>query len=217
MLTKQQPAEPDPALPKPEIVLLEDGTQAIIRPIRLEDAYYLQAGFLRLSEQSIYFRFLTHKKALTDEEALEFARVDYTTRMAFVATCEEGGEQIVVGVARYVQLPETPEVAEAAVIVGDEYQRRGIGWHLMNHLVAYARLQGLRYLRGVINVENNLMMDGIQRSGYPFERHFKDGAGRSRSSVGGWVDIIPKTSSGAKAPLHPCFQNLQLRARNSRD
>jgi len=185
MLTKQRMAEPDLTLPGPETVLLEDGMQAIIRPIRPEDAYYLQAGFLRLSEQSIYFRFLTHKKELTDEEALEFARVDYTTRMAFVATCEEGGEQVVVGVARYVQLPEAPEIAEAAVIVGDDYQGRGIGWHLMNHLVAYARLQGLRYLRGVINVENSLMVNYIQRSGYAFEQHFKDGAWEITVAVGG--------------------------------
>jgi hypothetical protein len=60
---------PPPVLPEPEIVALKDGTQVTIRPINPYDADDLQSAFQRLSMESIYLRFLSFKKELTDDEA----------------------------------------------------------------------------------------------------------------------------------------------------
>lgn len=166
-----------PDLPEPETVVLRDGGQITIRPIRPDDAPYLQSTFYRLSAESIYFRFLSPKKVLTDEEARRLANVDYLTQMAFVALACEEGQETLVGVARYALLDRrNPEMAEAAVIVSDEYQGRGIGSLLLARLVAYARQVGIRYLRGVILLENNRMVDLIRRGGLPYEKHYEDGA-----------------------------------------
>jgi len=166
----------DSVLPDPEPLTLKDGTRAIIRPIRPDDAEDLQTTFQRLSMESIYLRFLSFKKELSDEEAQVLATVDYTSRMAYVAICNENGRDIVVGVARYAMLENVhPEIAESAVVVADEYQGRGLGKLLLRHLVNYARAKGIHYLRGNLQIGNDRMLDLVRRSGLPHTRRYVDG------------------------------------------
>jgi acetyltransferase len=170
------PVQTIPALPSPEDIILADGSHAVIRPIQSEDAKHLKATFLRLSSQSIYFRFMAHKKELTDEEAQHLANVDYRTHMAFVALIEEDGKPVIVGVSRYALFDlSKPDMAESAVVVRDDCQHRGIGRLLLWRLVDYARLQGVRYLRGIILPENLRMVELIKKGGLPFEKRFVDG------------------------------------------
>ena len=160
----------------PQPVTLKDGTQVVIRPIRPNDAPDLQDTFQRLSMESIYLRFLSFKKVLSDEEAQTLATVDYTSRMAFVAICKENAKDIVVGVSRYA-LPDPGdlEMAESAVVVTDEYQGRGIGKLLLWRLVNYARANGIHYLRGNLQIGNNRMLDLVKRSGLPHQTRYVDG------------------------------------------
>ncbi len=160
----------------PEPVTLKDGTHIIIRPIRPDDAADLQEAFQRLSRESIYLRFLTVKKELTDEEAQTLSSVDYSARMAFVAICKENGRDIVVGVSRYALLDASkPEMAESAVVVADEYQCRGIGKLLLRRLVGYARAKGIHSLSGNMQIGNNRMLALVRRSGLPHQTRFVDG------------------------------------------
>ncbi len=160
----------------PETVTLKDGTQVTIRPIRPDDADHLQDTFDHLSMETIYLRFLSYKKELPDEEARYLATVDYSTRMAFVAVCQKKGRDIVVGVARYVLMDEDqPGIAESAVVVQDEYQRRGIGTQLLKRLVTYARARDIRHLRGFMQIGNNRMLDLVKNSGLPYKTRFVDG------------------------------------------
>jgi len=161
---------------EPESVTLKDGTQVIIRPIRPDDADDLQDTFQHLSMESIYLRFLSFKKELSDVEARYLATVDYTSRMAFVALCKKKGRDIVVGVARYAMLEtEHPEIAESAVVVQDEYQGRGLGKLLLKRLVIYARGKGIHHLRGNMQIGNDRMLDLVRRSGLPYKTRFVDG------------------------------------------
>jgi acetyltransferase len=160
----------------PEEVTLKDGTQILIRPIRADDAEDLQEAFQRLSMESIYLRFLSVKKELTDEEARTLSTVDYSARMAFVAICKENEREIVVGVSRYALLEANkPEMAESAVVVADEYQGRGIGKLLLRRLVSYARAKGIHYLRGNMQIGNNRMLELVRRSGLSHQTRFVDG------------------------------------------
>lgn len=165
-----------PILPPPEDIFLSDGMHVIIRPIQPEDAEALQTTFEMLSAESIYYRFMSHKKVLTDAEAERFANVDYRTHMAFVAVAKENGEPLILGVARYALLDlAQPDLAESAVVVSDEYQQRGLGNILLQRLIQYARTQGVRYLRGVILLENQRMLDIIKKGNLSFTKRFTDG------------------------------------------
>ena len=150
---------------------LRDGTLVTIRPIRPDDAPRLQAGFARLSPQSIYLRFLESYKVLTDKQAKEFATLDYQNRMAFVAEILEDGQKNIIGVARYAMLPSSePGLAESAIVVIDEYQRRGLGLALMERLVTYARTHGVRVFLATVHHTNSQIMRFIGRSGFPTEK-----------------------------------------------
>jgi GNAT superfamily N-acetyltransferase len=166
-------------------VTLEDGTQARIRPILPQDAPGLQAGFLKLSPQSVFLRFLETFKALSDKQARIFATVDYEKSMAFVAEIEENGEKRLIGVARYAGIQRegaggmkhnSEEVeaglgkAESAIVVLDEFQGRGLGSALMVHLIQYARKQGVREFVATVHMSNSTILKFIQRSGFPVER-----------------------------------------------
>jgi L-amino acid N-acyltransferase YncA len=168
------------ALRAPLEVSLSDGRAVTLRPIRPEDAAGLQAFHARLSPHSIYLRWLAAHPVLTDAEAAQLADVDYTTRMAFVATT---GEQIV-GVARYGRVStEHPQEVEAAVVVEDAYQGRGLGTALLVRLLEYSLAQGVTTWVAEINAENARMMRFINRAGLPVTRRFEGGAWQVRMDI----------------------------------
>ena len=79
---------------------------------------------------------------------------------------------------------------EAAIVVEDPYQSRGLGTHLLRRLWAYARGQGIRYWVAEINAENAPMMKFIQRGTLPTVRSFEGGSWQVK------IDIAPQTESG---------------------
>lgn len=176
MNEKTVPVAKPPA--EAEVVTLRDGTTVTIRPIRPDDAPRLQEGFERLSPESIFFRFLGHRKELPHAEAVHLATVDYRTRMAFVATREHEGDERLIGVARYAVIePADQGVAEAAIVVGDAHQGLGLGTILLKRLVRYARSQGVRAFLATIRHDNVRILHFIERSGLPTETKI-DGATR---------------------------------------
>lgn len=171
-LEKEVQATPE----KPEAVTLRDGTAITIRPIRPDDARRLQELFAQLSPESIAFRFLGHPKELPDEQAEQLANVDYRTRMALVATREQCDEEHIIAVARYAVDPAAgPDLAEAAIVVEDEYQHRGLGTHLLKRLVAYARTHGIHAFMATVRHDNVQIMRFVRHSGLPTESKLKAG------------------------------------------
>ncbi len=160
---------------KPEEVTLRNGTVVTIRPIRPDDAPRLQALFYRLSPESIALRFLGHLKELPLEQAQQLATVDYRTRMALVATRQQNGEEDIIAVARYAADSAKPDLAEAAIVVEDEYQKRGLGTLLLTRLVAYARTHGIRAFMATVHHDNVQIMRFIRQSGLPTESKLEAG------------------------------------------
>ena len=60
----------------------------------------------------------------------------------------------IVGVARWVRLVDDPEVAEAAVVVGDPLQGKGLGKILARELADSARARRIRRIRASIMSDN---------------------------------------------------------------
>ena len=165
-----------------EAVALRDGTTVTIRPIRPDDARRLQELFARLSPESISLRFLGQPRELPYEQAEQLANVDYRTRMALVATREQGDEEHVIAVARYAVNPAAgPDLAEAAIVVEDEYQHRGLGTLLLKRLVAYARTHGIHAFMATVRHDNVQIMRFVRHSGLPAE---------SKLEAGTWEIIV---------------------------
>ena len=154
-----------------EEVTLRDGSQVLLRPIRPDDAARLQHGFSHLSAQSIYLRFLETAKELTDEQAKAYATVDYQSRMAMVGCIQEDGIEHFVVSARYAAIgPQEPGVVEAAIVVRDDYQSRGLGTIIMDRLARYAARHGVATILATVHVSNSRIVKFIQRSGLAFDR-----------------------------------------------
>lgn len=167
---------PTESPPAPEMAALRDGETVTIRPIRPDDVSRLQAFHTRLSPDTIYLRYLGQHRVLTDAEARRLTGVDYQARMALVATREHAGDDSILGVARYDVIETDPQNrAEAAIVVEDRYQGKGLGVLLVSHLVAYARAHGVRAFVAEISAENARMMDFIRRSGLSVEKKLKSG------------------------------------------
>lgn len=168
-----------------ETVTLRDGTEVELRPIRLDDAERLQGLFSRLSAESIYLRFLERRKELPLDQAIRFATVNYDTTMAIVAVHQEGSDEPkIIGVARYgVEPGQKERVAEAAVVVEDAFQNRGLGTLLLQRLLGYAREQGMQALQATVHQNNAKILHFIQKGGLPTERRFSSGAWEVKVTV----------------------------------
>jgi RimJ/RimL family protein N-acetyltransferase len=154
-----------------ETVKLLDGRLVTLRPIQPEDAPLLQEGFARLSSQSIYMRFLQSLTLLSDNQAQQFATVDYKERMAIVAAIQEEGIERLVAVARYGTITGSePGLAEAAIVVRDDYQGAGLGKILMIRLLEYGSQHGVRKLVATVHSTNARILRFITKSGLPFEK-----------------------------------------------
>jgi len=152
-------------------VVLADGGMARIRPIKPSDAPALDAMFHRMGRDSVYYRFFSHKKALSPEELKYFTNVDYDDRMAFVV---EVGDTLV-AVGRYDRLEDDPSRAEVAFGVEDAHQGRGIGSHLLTHLTNYARNNGVEGFRAFVLSDNFAMMRVFRGSGFTMGRELEEG------------------------------------------
>jgi RimJ/RimL family protein N-acetyltransferase len=146
------------------IVELRDGTRVKIRPITPADREELAAAFRRLSPRSKYFRFLAPVHHLSEDMLTYLTEVDYHDHFAWGAALDEPGEPGI-GVARYVRVPDEPEVAEAAVVVVDEYHGRGIGTLLLYALAESALQNGVERFRAYVLPENETMLNVLQGLG----------------------------------------------------
>ena len=134
------------------LVSLDDGSTLVVRPIEATDKAMLAAGLTRLSETSRQRRFLGPKPRLTQAELRYLTEVDGHDHYAVVAVDPESAE--IVAVARWVRLRTDPEAAEAAVVVCDALQHRGLGKQLARMLADAARAEGIRRIHATMLSDN---------------------------------------------------------------
>jgi acetyltransferase len=144
---------------------LRDGAVVMLRPIRPEDVT-IEADFVRnLSDESRYYRFMDHLRELPPYMLSHFTEVDYDNHMALIATTDDHGAEIQIGVTRYVVIPGTTQ-CEFAIVVADAWQRRGIGRWLMQRLMEAARARGLTSMYGDVLPANNKLLALTQNLGF---------------------------------------------------
>lgn len=132
-----------------------------------------------LSERSVYLRYFCAMSLSTRVEHERLVRIcfpDYDQGMALVADRMDAGtgEHQILGVGRFVGLREQGE-AEAAIIVSDQWQGRGLGTELLRQVVQVARQEGFTRLTGEILRDNLITQILFKRVGFRL-RLLDDGA-----------------------------------------
>jgi GNAT superfamily N-acetyltransferase len=151
---------------EPRTIELRDGTKLHLRPIVAEDEALLHEAVAAMSERTVYFRFFSPIKRMSDALAHRLAVVDYNDRFAIVATSHRpSGKERIVGVARYDRARGT-DVAEVAVAVIDEFQRRGLGSALLAELARVARAHGIKTFSLIVLPENREMLGLLRKMGW---------------------------------------------------
>ena len=151
-------------------VVLGNGDTAHIRPITPDDAPALAAFHARQSSESIYRRFFSPKPGLTAAELEHFTNVDFADRVALVV---ERNDEFVAW-ASYERWPGRDD-ADAAFMVDDREQGKGIATLLLEHLAAIARSNGIHGFTAEVLADNRPMLAVFSRAGWPIERRFESG------------------------------------------
>jgi nucleotide-binding universal stress UspA family protein len=132
-----------------------------IRPIAPADRGALRDAFERLSPESRYRRFFVAITELSDQDLDYLTEVDHRDHEALVAIDESTGA--IVGVARFVRT--SADEAEPAIVVADDWQRRGVATRLLDALVERAREESIARFRAPVLAENPAAVRVLSRLG----------------------------------------------------
>jgi GNAT superfamily N-acetyltransferase len=132
---------------------LRNGKLLEIRPIRSDDKELLAAGFRLLSDEARHARFLMAKPRLSAGELRYLTEVDVRDHVALVAV-ERDHPTHIAGVGRFVRDRGRPDTAEFAIVVGDAYQRQGLGRALGEALAVEAKARGIHRFTAITLSDN---------------------------------------------------------------
>jgi GNAT superfamily N-acetyltransferase len=140
-------------------VVLSDGSRMVVRPLQAEDRPSVRALLERLSQRSLAQRFHSAGLRITD------AVLDTVTAGHVLVAEVEG---LIVGLASYY--PDAGiRQAEAAIVVDDPYQGRGVGLALGTCLYRDARLAGIQQVRAEVQGTNRVMIKLLRRLHLPMK------------------------------------------------
>jgi acetyltransferase len=148
-----------------------------IRPIMPEDEPLIQGMIARSSPEDVRLRFFTSVRSLSHEVAARLTQIDYDREMALVAVGPEdggsddqgsgadGGNRALYGVVRIAADPNN-ERAEYGVMVRSDMKGQGLGRHLMQRIIDYARDRGIAEIFGDVLRENTGMLRLAEQLGF---------------------------------------------------
>jgi acetyltransferase len=127
----------------------------LLKPIQPTDERAYLAFIDAIKPEDWRLRFFAPTRNISRQFIARFTQIDYARAMAFVAIAPETGE--ILGVSRFSADADYVS-GEYAVLVRSDLKGEGIGWALMQHLIAYATAEGLSIIEGEVLSENTQML-----------------------------------------------------------
>lgn len=151
-----------------EELTLRDGSPVRFRLVRPDDKALFVDGLSRMSAESRFRRFFSHRDRLSQDELVYLTEIDQERHFALAAGRPmPDGSEVGLGVARFVVfdagIPDGRRYADAAIAVVDEAQGKGIGRMLFERLVAAAAERGVDVFRVDVLPQNEAMLGLIKR------------------------------------------------------
>jgi len=106
--------------------LVSDGTLLNFRPIHPTDEPRMRDLFYKLSEATIYYRFMGYQKRVSRQQLQDFVYIDHRNDVTIVGTMPEAHGEDIIAVGSYY-LDQKTNLAEVAFTVSDPWQNKGIG------------------------------------------------------------------------------------------
>jgi len=140
------------------VFTLGDGSAVTLRELRDGDRAMLERFIDKLSEDTIYFRFLAsgiNREVIIDQLSPRPG--------AYTLVAVEGGE--IVGHVAYFK--SQSEAAEIGILIMDAYQGKGLGTRLIETIARAANANGVTMFEAIIDWNNTRMIRMVRSIGFP--------------------------------------------------
>ena len=144
-------------------IVLSDGRAVLLRPLRPDDEPLYGPFLAAVTADDVRLRFFGPVKEFSHAFLARFIQLDYTKAMAFIAIDEETGAML--GVARLHDRPDR-NAGEYAILIRSDLKSHGLGWQMMQMIIAYGRAKGLAAIEGEVLHENTHMLDMCRELGF---------------------------------------------------
>lgn len=146
-------------------ILLKNGQNVLLRPIRPEDEAMHAEMISSFSEQTQYYRFFSTGLKVNHDFLTRFTQIDYDREIAIVAEVQEKKERMLAGVVRIVGDPFN-ETAEYAIAIADRWQGLGLGNFLTDYILEIAKKRGFQKIYASLLRGNSKMRTLFERNGF---------------------------------------------------
>lgn len=130
-------------------LVTRSGLAIHVRPVRPDDEEVLALLFGNVAPEDLRFRFLTGIHEVGHDRIAAMTQIDYRRTMHFIAFAGD----VAIASALLASDPDGTR-AELAVSVHAGYKSRGVGWTLVEHVMRYAKAEGLKVVESVESNDN---------------------------------------------------------------
>jgi acetyltransferase len=142
---------------------LRDGQRVLLRPLRPEDAALYPDCLSEITPEDLRLRYFAAMREVSPELIDKLVHYDTRHAMASIAIDEATGKML--GVVRLHNDPGDLH-GEFAIIVRSALKGHGLGWLMMKHMIAYAKDNGMKTVRGQVLAENSTMLQMCGELGF---------------------------------------------------
>ena len=184
-----------------QMAQLRNGTPVCIRSIRPDDRQRVIAAFRKLEPETIYTRFFSAKKDLSEADLGRIEGSDFVHAVVLVATIGEGAEETIIGGGAYTVLdrPGAPPTAEVSFTIEEDYHGQGLSGLFMRLLTQIGRENGIGRFEAEVLMANKAMLKVFQRCGLPLRSRIEDGVVHVVMDL----DAAAPPSPGAAPAVYP--------------
>lgn len=152
----------------------KNGFAVFLRPVKISDEHLLKDFFYHLSANDMYNRFISIRMDMPHERLQKFVVIDYSKELVVLAVSEEDGKETVIGLGQYI-IDASAHTAEAAFVVRDDYQGKGLGAELLSYLTYQAKKRGLLGFTAAVLQDNKPMLHLFESMGFVVEKRLDAG------------------------------------------
>lgn len=134
---------------------LKGGERVFVRPVRPEDEGLFREFVKHVTAEDLRLRFFGPLRQVTRAFLAHLIQIDYARAIAFVAL--DPGTGAMMGVVR-LHADANHERGEYAILLRSDLKGRGLGWELMQLIIAWAEADRLRVIEGQVLAENTAML-----------------------------------------------------------
>jgi acyl-CoA hydrolase len=153
--------------------VFKGGLRAHIRTLIPTDESMMRDLFYKLSESSVYFRYFSPRRSMPHKNLQQYCNLPENDGVSLVVTVGPREKSKIVAEARYMMEPSG--YPDAAFMVDENYQRKGIASALLHYLVEIAKERGIKGMKADVLFSNRPMLAVFEKLPYVMNKTSGDG------------------------------------------